>query len=134
MRYTFYQNTLYFMSKQIFYTLLVLFVSGNFFSCYYDVEEELYKTNCDADSVGYTKDIAPIIVNYCDVCHNDVALLGAISLESYNQVKVYVDNGKFLGSVRHDAGYSAMPQGGAKLSACDIQKIEKWIDDGAPNN
>ncbi|MFZ1705777.1 MAG: hypothetical protein WAT79_15630 [Saprospiraceae bacterium] len=103
-------------------------------SCFYDVEEELYKTNCEIDSTSYSIDVIPIITNYCIQCHSDAILLGGISLESHPQVKLYAENGKLLGSIRHDSGFSAMPQGLAKLSKCDIIKMETWVAAGALNN
>jgi mono/diheme cytochrome c family protein len=53
---------------------------------------------------------------------------------SYTAVKTQVTNGKLLGSVKHAAGYSPMPQGGNKLSDCQITQITNWINAAAPNN
>jgi hypothetical protein len=39
-----------------------------------------------------------------------------------------------MGSVTHADGYVPMPQGGSKLSACEIDMIRIWIDASAPNN
>jgi hypothetical protein len=39
---------------------------------------------------------------------------------------------RMLGALRGTAGFSAMPQGGTKLSDCDISKVEKWINSGFP--
>jgi hypothetical protein len=103
-------------------------------SCYYDNEEELYLTNCNVTTVGFAADILPLVNDKCIVCHSDAALLGGISLSTYDKIKVQINNGKFIGSVRHDSGYSPMPQGQAKISKCDIEKVEKWIAEGAINN
>lgn len=105
-------------------------------SCYYDVEEDLYNTDCNTETVGFAADIQPLIEQNCITCHSDAAApsFGGVSLQTHTKVKVYVDNGKFLGSVRHDGGFSPMPQNQAKLSQCNISKIEKWIDEGAQNN
>jgi hypothetical protein len=43
-------------------------------------------------------------------------------------------NGKLYGAVNHSPGYSPMPKGGTKLSACNISKIKAWIDGGSLNN
>lgn len=103
-------------------------------SCYYDVEEELYPADCNIDSVGFAADIFPIISQNCLGCHSDAANFGNVSLADYTKVKQYADDKSLLGSVRHDSGYSPMPQGQAKLSNCDIKKIDKWISEGAKNN
>jgi hypothetical protein len=49
-------------------------------------------------------------------------------------MKKYVDNGELLGSIRFEAGYSGMPKNQSRLADCDIEKIEEWVNQGAPNN
>lgn len=118
-----------------FRLILFIFVfSVSVSSCYYDVEEELYPAGCNIDSVGFAADIFPIINQNCLICHSDAANLGNVSLADYGKVKQYVDSQALLGSIRHESGYSPMPQGQAKLSKCDIEKIEKWVSEGAKNN
>ena len=115
-------------------TLLLVFTLG-LSACYYDVEEEIYpEKECDTDSVSYQADIVPVLMDNCFVCHSAQARQGGIILEGYDQVKEKVNSGQLLGAIRHDPGFSPMPQGGAKLPECTIQKIESWIADGAPNN
>ena len=89
--------------------------------CYYDVEEELYpNTGCDTLDVGYATTIA--------------ANFGNVTLEGHNNLKTYADNGQLLGVIRHESGFPAMPQGAPQLVDCTIEKIEKWVNDGAPDN
>ncbi len=107
-----------------------LFAAG----CYYDSEEDLYPGNCDTANVSYSGDVVPIVNGNCQVCHSTAAALGGVRLEGYDAIKIWVNNGRLLGAIRHEQGFSAMPQNAAKLSACNIAKIEKWIADGAPNN
>jgi len=45
-----------------------------------------------------------------------------------------VDNGQLHGTVNHEPGFSPMPPGGTKISACNLAQNAKWIADGAPNN
>ncbi len=106
--------------------------------CYYDVEEELYpsSSNCDTSSVTYSGFVKTTMESFCYVCHSTTAgpSNGGVVLEGYNEIKVYVDNGELLGAIKHESGFSAMPQGGSKLSDCTIRKIEAWVAAGAPNN
>jgi len=104
--------------------------------CYYDVEEELYPPiiGCDTANVTFSLDVEPVLSSNCYVCHSAGAAQGGVVLDDYTSVKGFADSGSLLGAVRHDAGYSAMPQGGSKLSTCTIAAIEKWVSDGAPNN
>ncbi|MBP7184250.1 MAG: hypothetical protein KBA06_01990 [Saprospiraceae bacterium] len=93
------------------------------------------ETSCDTTSVSYSADILPIVNTYCVGCHSGSSPSGEISYETYAEVKSSVfNNGQFLGSIRHDVGYSEMPKDASQLSNCKIAKIQKWINDGAPNN
>lgn len=103
--------------------------------CYYDVEEDLYgPVICTTENQSYVHDVVPIIQNNCYVCHAQGVNLGNVTLEGYNSLKVYVDNGKLVGVINHSSGFPQMPQGASKLSDCNISKIEAWIDQGALNN
>ncbi len=116
--------------------LLVLLILAGLFTagCYYDNEEDLYPGGCNTENVGYAADIVPVVNANCLSCHSTAAGLGGVRLQGYDAIKVWVNNGRLLGAVRHDTGFSRMPQNASKLSACTIAKIEKWIADGAPNN
>lgn len=104
-------------------------------ACYYDVEEELYPTTeCETNEVTYSAVVLPIIDNNCYACHDAANNFGGIILESYEELKPYVDNGSLLSVIRHESGFSPMPKNRAKLLDCDIAKIEEWINQGAPNN
>jgi hypothetical protein len=59
---------------------------------------------------------------------------GNVNLEDYGKLIVHIENGKFLGAIRHAPGFSPMPQGESKLADCDIEKIENWIDQAYPEN
>ena len=118
---------------------LILFFSASwlFSGCYYDVEEELYPSTgqmCDTSAVTYSLSVEPIISSNCYVCHSAAAAQGGVILDDYNSLKAYADAGTLLGVLRHESGFSPMPQGGSKLSTCTIAVIEKWVNDGSPNN
>lgn len=109
-------------------------------ACYYDVEEELYPSNggCDTTNIALSSKVKPILQGRCYACHsaaNAGAAGGGINIETYANLKAQVDNGKLLKSIKHEAGASAMPKGSsAKIDACEILIIEKWVAKGAPNN
>ena len=112
-------------------TVGMLFLS----SCYYDVESVLYpQTTCVTTNMRYVTDINPIIETNCMVCHSAAANLGSITLEGYSNLIKQVNNGQLLGAIKHQPGFTAMPQGAAQLGSCDIAKIEQWIADRAQNN
>lgn len=104
-------------------------------SCYYDSEEELYPTlECQTQNVTYSKQVVNIIQSNCYECHSAAQNFGNITLEGFDNLKKYVDNGQLLGAIRHDPGFSPMPKNGAQLVECDIEKIEAWVNDGGLNN
>lgn len=112
--------------------LCTVFVAG---SCYYDVEEDLYPmVDCVTANQSYANDIVPILQTNCYVCHAQGVNLGNVTLEGYTNLKTYVNNGKLVGVINHNSGFPAMPQGAAKISSCNISKIEQWVADGAPDN
>ncbi len=117
--------------------IIFLVLSGSFSSCYYDVEEDLYPGNgaCDTNSVTYSGTVLPILQsNGCLSCHSGSTPSGNISLDGYNNVKNAALNGKLYGTISYAAGYSPMPKGGNKMSACNINRIKAWIDAGTPGN
>lgn len=115
---------------------LVIIAGGLLGGCYYDNEETLYGiTTCDSTFVStFNTDVLPMLEKYCNGCHAGSSPSGDISLDTYSNVSNYVTNGSLMGSIRHDPGFKAMPEGRGKLSACDIKKIQSWIDAGAANN
>jgi mono/diheme cytochrome c family protein len=103
--------------------------------CKYDSEEDLYpNTSCDTTAVSYSSTILPILQNQCLGCHSANANSGSVNLEGYDQVKIYVDNGKLLGSIQHGSGYSPMPKDQPQLEPCTINRVASWINAGALNN
>jgi hypothetical protein len=91
-------------------------------------------TPCDSNNFKYSTAIVPLVDKYCKGCHNGQSLQGGYNLDTYDAVKALALNGKLLGSLKHETGFSAMPKGGVKLSDCQITQVQKWIADGAMNN
>ena len=89
---------------------------------------------CDTVNMTYTANVLPIIKNNCYSCHGDGNTSGGVSLGDYASLKTRATNGDLIGTITHASGYPAMPEGGAKLSDCDINKIQDWINRGALNN
>jgi cytochrome c5 len=105
-------------------------------SCAYEKADELApKVVCTPPAVvSYSQSISPIFDRNCRSCHNPVLLTGNVNLEDFSVVKQYINNGMLMGNVKHLPGYNAMPLNADKLSDCDIQLLQKWVDAGAPNN
>ena len=75
-----------------------------------------------------------MINKYCQGCHNAATQSGGLILENYDGLRVVATNGRLLGALKRLPGFSPMPKGGNKLSDCEINIVEKWVNAGAPNN
>ena len=91
-------------------------------------------TGCDTTNITYSKTLMPIMQNYCLGCHNNSQAQGNVNLQGYDNVKKYMLAGSFMGSIRHESGYVAMPSAVIKLSDCNIKQFQKWFEAGMPNN
>lgn len=119
--------------KKVILTLLpcIIVLAG----CYYDKEEDLYRTTCITTDVRYSNIVKPIIDASCNVagCHNSTAA-GGYNFTNFPELQRSALNGDLVGSIMHASGYSAMPQGREKLPDCQINQIKMWVDAGALNN
>ena len=123
--------------KSKVHLLVLILVTSVLSGCYYDVEEELYPesfNSCDTSNVTYSQTVRPILDLNCMSCHSQLSQQGGVVLETYSNVISYVNSGQLLGAIKHDPGFEPMPQGVAKLSDCNILKIEKWVQTGSPDN
>lgn len=118
------------------YTLPLLLAILSICSCYNNSEEELYpNTTCITENMSLAEDILPILNNYqCNSCHSAASNSGSVNIEGYTNLKIWVDNGLLLGSIKHDGTASQMPKAAAKMNQCDIDKVEAWIIQGAQDN
>ena len=89
---------------------------------------------CDTVNVSFAETVWPVIQGSCFGCHSGPSPQGGILLENYDDIVTAANNGLLLGTIKHEPGYSPMPQNGAQLSDCKISQIENWINDGTPNN
>lgn len=118
------------LQSLLYFALTVILLS----SCTKENEEDLTQNCIPAGGVRFSVEVRNILQASCTTCHNQQLALGGIMLHDYDNVRVYVDNGSLLGSIKHQQGFSAMPQGQARLPQCNIDLIEAWINDGALNN
>ena len=112
-------------------SLSVLFLSG----CYYDNKTELYPYQyCDTSKVTYSTFVRPMIINGCGSCHSGTSPSGKILLTTWQQISYCAKSGKLYGSLSGDIKYKQMPQGSARWTSCELQKLNKWIKKGTPND
>lgn len=90
--------------------------------------------SCDTTLVKFSDYVNPLIQSSCKGCHNPNSTNGGINLTTHAEIKASIQTGKFMGSIKHTTGVSAMPKGGTKMSDCQIKKIQRWINLGALDN
>ena len=123
--------------KKIYGLLFVAVLLTALSGCYYDVEDGLYPaqvSTCDTVNVSFSAKVVPILEANCYSCHTGSAPSGDINLLGHANVKTVAENGRLLGAITHSAGFQPMPQGGNKLSDCQIATIKSWITSGTANN
>ncbi|MES2762847.1 MAG: hypothetical protein V4677_11600 [Bacteroidota bacterium] len=88
---------------------------------------------CDtAAVVSYSAQISDIIADNCISCHGPAE---SVKLNNHSNVQAnaLAPTGSIYSSVSHDGTAIPMPPN-RLLSSCDIEKIKKWVNAGAPNN
>jgi cytochrome c5 len=127
--------------KRLYYLCIVLLAAA--VSCSKSNEADLDGNNggnnggnnCDTVNMKFAANIKPILQNNCYACHSNANFsMSGVKLEDYADVKEHADDGELMGTITHAAGFPAMPQGGSKLSDCNINKIRAWINRGAEDN
>lgn len=127
------------MKKIIFY-LFLGFLAVSIHSCYYDKSDLLYPIGVSgpcadtAGTVSYALKVVPLLRSQCYGCHTTTGGSGNVNMGTYTLDKIVAANGKLYGSISHASGFFAMPQGGAKMTACQQAMIKKWINTGILNN
>ena len=114
----------------------VAFILVVLLACSDDNEEDIgpQPQQCDTSTVTFASTVTPILSANCYSCHKSSIAEGGVMLDTYAGVKKEVDEGYLIGVITHAPGFQPMPKGGSKLSDCNIAKIRKWVDAGAPNN
>lgn len=112
-----------------------LSISGMFMTGCSNDSEDLAYPACDTSNVRLSVELNAIMSASCYSCHGGTAQLGGgIQLQTYSVIRAYALNGRLMGALKHEAGFSQMPKGQSKLSDCEISKFQIWVDAGAPNN
>ncbi|HRH59270.1 MAG TPA: hypothetical protein PL045_01805 [Chitinophagaceae bacterium] len=91
-------------------------------------------SSCSEDVFTYNAAVSVIMTVHCTGCHSGAFASGGIDLSNYDGVRAVALSGQLMGAVTHAPGYAAMPQGGNKLSDCEITQLQKWVDAGAAAN
>lgn len=52
----------------------------------------------------------------------------------YETSVAFAMQGRIIGALNRDAGFSAMPRNGAMLEQCEIDQVQTWINEGFPES
>ena len=127
------------MKKIILAVALLLIFSG----CYNDKYDKLYPATatCDTTTVSYARDIAPIINSSCAIaggCHNADGNSATINLDFtvLSILQSQATTALMVDDINDNPGrgHNSMPLNLPKLQQCDINKITRWVNQGALNN
>lgn len=115
--------------KKLIFLIIILFTLQ---SCYNDNEEDLYgPVLCDTADITYSEDVAPIINSSCATSGCHVAGgTGPGNFTVFSELLAKVNNGSFENRVLVQ---KTMPPGTALIN-CELDILQTWIDNGAPNN
>lgn len=119
----------------VYIILLVIFISAITKSCTSNNEYDLYGLpQCDTLNITWESKISAILQANCVVCHNEEVNYKGVRHDNYQSELVVVNDGRLRGVVNHLDGYVKMPKDRGKLPACELELINKWLDNGAPEN
>jgi restriction endonuclease S subunit len=116
--------------KFTFFALVII----TLISCSKDTTDYAGIAVCTGTTPTYTNSIATILNTNCALsgCYNNSAKKG-IDLSNYNLASnQFKTNSNNLISIHHGSGVEAMPQGRAKMSDADINKLDCWVKNGCP--
>lgn len=111
--------------------LITLFISLLAVSCRRDkVDIEPIDPSDCTETISYSQDIQPMLDINCSTsgCHNSNTGAAGYILETHAQVEEHAQI--ILSVIRHESGFSAMPQGSPKLNDSIIKQFKCWIDQG----
>lgn len=120
--------------------LTVIFISVLAAGCYNDKTDQLYPKvsggGCDTTTISFKTNIQPILNASCALsgCHDAATPTNGYNFGLYSGAKLALDQGRLLGAIRHESGFSAMPKNAPKLDDCSINKIVRWANLGAQDN
>ncbi len=124
--------------KKTFGITLLLMLALLFTSCYRDNKEEIYKNfdqaGCDTTDTKFSTTVQPIFIDNCALsgCHVGSSPQSGLDLSTYTDIETIASDGRLEKRITNNPG-PIMPPSGA-LPQCEINKILKWVSNGAQNN
>lgn len=90
--------------------------------------------SCDTNEVTFSSTIYPLVEIKCQGCHSGSQPSSGLALLDYEDISAIAFDGSFMSSIQGADGYAQMPYNANALPPCEVDLIEAWIEDGAPDN
>ncbi|HIG32388.1 MAG TPA: hypothetical protein EYQ09_02960 [Flavobacteriales bacterium] len=87
---------------------------------------------CETDNPSFSECIMPIFSEHCIECHFHNNPYSIMPLTNFTEIQDKIINGTIIESINREIGF--MPKDGKRLSVEQILIIEKWYENGTPNN
>ncbi|MFA6402390.1 MAG: hypothetical protein WCX31_12325 [Salinivirgaceae bacterium] len=112
---------------------LVILMFLLLWGCTFNSEEEYFeKTECDTTGLVY-EDLTYIFTDVCARCHyQGNPYRSDIVMDSYEAIKTSINTGLVIPAIHHEGDLTPMPYKEPKLSDCNRDKIEAWVEAGMP--
>ena len=112
------------------YFIVSVFIVSLLFGCTKSVIIET-PTEPITETITYNSHVSTIMFNFCTTCHSGAAPSGGVNLTTYQNVRFQAESGNLV--TRMNNASNPMPPTGL-LSASQLQIIDKWVQDGFPEN
>lgn len=106
---------------------LLLFFAATTLVCCSNLNVSEPQVDPIEDRISYTRDIQPIVSNFCTTCHSGSSPAAGFALTTYDEVRLQSEKGNLLKRI-NDAN-RPMPQSGL-LPKYMRRMIQKWADGG----
>lgn len=114
------------MKRYLLYSMIALLFSA----CSKAIIEE-EEVIIITEDVAYNPEVKNIMDTHCITCHGGAAPSASVALETYSDVRYFSESENLID--RMNDSQNPMPPSGL-LSSEILSKIDKWAEDGFPEN
>lgn len=112
----------------------LLLMTGPFLFLFSCKKDDPNPVDCTGLEPTYTDEIKQILDTSCALsgCHDAATNQSGVNLSTYATAQSISLQDRFLGVIRHDDGFPAMPYNQPKLDEATIQLLTCWVQSGSP--
>ncbi|MCB8994924.1 MAG: hypothetical protein H6538_04880 [Bacteroidales bacterium] len=124
------------MKQNLLFLAVVLTIIFAFLqqSCENNNELDLYgNQECDTTHISWNSNIKQLLQDKCVRCHNEKLNYNGVRHDTYEEELKVVYDGRLQAAINHTGPFK-MPKNEGKLPYCELLLLNKWIENGAPEN